>query len=55
MRKTLSACQIIVAIYEMVPGKAANMCSARKTLRKNKSPTYKRCLFLNDNDKENTV
>ena len=55
MRKTLSACQIIVAISEMVPGKAASMFSARKTLRKNKSPTYKRCLFLLNNNKENTV
>lgn len=26
-RKTLSACQIIVAIHEMVPGKAANVLS----------------------------
>lgn len=39
MRKTLSACQNSVAIYHMVPGKAASMCSARKMMRKYKSPT----------------
>lgn len=46
MMRKIFACQIIVAIYVMAPGKAASMCSARKTLRKYKSPTYKRCLFL---------
>lgn len=32
-RKTLSACHIMVAIQEMVPGKAASMRSTREKYR----------------------